>query len=101
MGHKGEKCQFNTLILLKRKAQQQRQRRQYLPFFALNITYNAIFFRQEIVAHIAVAIERAVMIPFGNNNNREKTKLFGCVCAVNMVHTFKRNGSAQMGKKVK
>lgn len=70
-------------------------------FFALNITYNAILFRQEIVAHIAVAIERAVMIPFGNNNNREKTKLFGCVCAVNMVHTFKRNGSAQMGKKVK
>lgn len=86
MGHKGEKCQFNTLILLKRKAQQQRQRRQYLPFFALNITYNGILFLQEIVAHIAVAIERAVMIPFGNNNNREKTKLFGCVCSEHGTH---------------
>lgn len=85
MGHKGEKCQFNT--------------NEYADFIKVKITKTAAFtfysvehyllcyfFALKIVAHIAFAIQRAVMILFNNNNSNKKSSI-RFVCYVRLKET--------------
>lgn len=95
MGHKGGKCQFNTneyADFIKVKTTTTAAAAALFTFHRVEHYLLCYSFPQEIAAHIAFATERAVIIPFGNINkkNREKIKLFW-VCVWNR--------STQTGKK--